>query len=172
MNIVLMYGGRSGEHEVSLVSCAAVARNISPRHTVTLISVSKDGKWYLEDEKVLQELRANKDAKLAVHAVEKQRVSLVPGGGREKTFFVDSYYIPCDVVFPVMHGTYSEDGTIQGMFEMAGIPYVGCGVLSSAATMDKVTTKILWEHAGLPVVPSVCITRADVNDSSKYDALV
>ncbi len=172
MNIVLMYGGRSGEHEVSLVSCAAVARNISPRHTVTLISVSKDGKWYLEDEKVLQELRADKDAKLAVHAVEKQRVSLVPGGGREKTFFVDNYYIPCDVVFPVMHGTYSEDGTIQGMFEMAGIPYVGCGVLSSAATMDKVTTKILWEHAGLPVVPSVCITRADVNDSSKYDALV
>ncbi|MBQ2315424.1 MAG: D-alanine--D-alanine ligase [Treponema sp.] len=172
MNIVLMYGGRSGEHEISLLSCAAVARNINPRHTVTLISVSKDGKWYLEDENVLTKLRADKNAALSIHAVEKQRVSLVPGGGREKTFFVDGYYIPCDVVFPVMHGTYSEDGTIQGMFEMAGIPYVGCGVLASAATMDKHITKILWQHAGLPVVPYICITRADVNDSSRYDALV
>ena len=172
MNVVLLYGGKSGEHEVSLISCSSVVRNINKNHKVTLISVSKDGRWYLEDDKVQEEIRANPNAVLSVHAVEKNRVSVVPGGGREKSFYVDGYYIPCDVAFPVMHGTYSEDGTIQGLLEMAGVPYVGCGVLSSSATMDKEITKILWKNAGLPVVPYFCITRADVNDSIVYDKKV
>ena len=169
MNVVLLYGGKSGEHEVSLVSCSSVVRNINKNHMVTLISVSKDGRWYLEDSKCIEEIRNNPKAVLSVHAIEKNRVSVVPGGGREKSFYVDGYYIPCDVAFPVMHGTYSEDGTVQGLLEMAGVPYVGCGVLSSSATMDKEITKILWQHAGLPVVPYFCITRADVNDSVEYD---
>lgn len=172
MNIVLLYGGKSGEHEISLISCSSVVRNINKNHKVTLISVSKDGRWYLENDSVMEEIRANPDAVLSVHAVEKNRVSVVPGGGREKSFFVDGYYIPCDVAFPVMHGTYSEDGTIQGLLEMAGVPYVGCSVLSSSVTMDKEITKILLKNAGLPVVPYFCITRADVNDSTVYDRKV
>ena len=172
MNVVLLYGGKSGEHEISLISCSSVVRNINKNHKVSLISVSKDGRWYLEDDKVLEEIRSDPKAVLSVHAVEKNRVSVVPGGGREKSFYVDGYYIPCDVVFPVMHGTFSEDGTIQGLLEMAGVPYVGCGVLSSSATMDKEFTKILWKNAGLPVVPYFCITRADVNDSVVYDKKV
>jgi len=171
MNVVLLYGGRSGEHEISLTSCAAVARNISSAHNVSMISISKDGKWYLEPN-AFDELRKNPEAKLSVHADEKLRVNVVPGGGKEKSFFADGKYIAADVVFPVLHGTYGEDGTIQGLLQMAGIPYVGCGVFSSAATMDKIQTKILWEHAGLPVVPYMCITRADVNDSKRYDELV
>mgnify|MGYP002856964182 CR=1 FL=1 len=172
MNVVLLYGGRSGEHEVSLVSCAAIARAINKKHSVKLISVSKDGKWYLENDEILEKLRKNPQEKLEIHAIEKNRVSIVPGGGKEKAFFVDGYFLKCDVAFSVMHGTYSEDGTIQGLFEMANVPYVGCGVLASAVTMDKEIAKILFEHAGLPIVPYICIERADVNDSLRYDEKV
>lgn len=171
MNVVLIYGGRSGEHEISLTSCAAVARNISSAHNVTMISLSKDGKWYLEPN-AFEEIRKNPEAKLCVHADEAMRVSVVPGGGKSGAFFANGKYIAADVVFPVLHGTYGEDGTIQGLLQMAGLPFVGCGVFSSAATMDKIQTKIIWEHAGLPVVPYMCISRSDVNDSKLYDALV
>ncbi len=172
MNVILMYGGRSGEHEISLMSCASVARNISASHNVKLISVSKDGKWYLEDDSVINELKNNPQAKLEVHPVEANRVSVIPGSAKDQTFFAKGQAIPCDVVFPVMHGTYSEDGTIQGLFEMCSIPYVGCQTLSSAATMDKETTKILWKSAGLPVVPYMCLTKSDINDSKRYDQLL
>lgn len=172
MNVILMYGGKSGEHEISLMSCASVAKNISSKHTVKMISVSKQGKWYLEDDSVIQALKSNPETKLEVHADEKKLVSILPGNGKDKVFFADGKFIPCDVVFPVMHGTYSEDGTIQGLFDMCGIPYVGCQTLSSAATMDKDFTKKLWQQAGLPVVPSVTLTLSDVNDSKQYDELV
>ena len=172
MDIVLIYGGNSGEHEISILSCTAVARNMSREHDVHLIAITKDGRWYAQNDSQLSEIRANQDSKLFINEDEDKRVSVIPGGGHDKAFCVNGEYIPCDCVFPVLHGTYGEDGTIQGLLEMAGLPYVGCGVLSSAVTMDKVTTKILWEHAGLPVVPYRCITRRDVNDSKKYDELV
>lgn len=172
MKVTLMYGGRSGEHEISLISCASVIRNISDKHEVTLISVSKEGKWYLEDSSIIAELKSNPDAKLAVHADESKRISVIPGGGTFAAFVCGGKTIAADVVFFVMHGTYSEDGTIQGLFEMTGVPYVGCGVMSSGVTMDKVTTKIIWEKAGLPVVPYVCLTKADINNSAEYDKLV
>ena len=172
MKVTLMYGGRSGEHEISLISCASVIRNISDKHEVTLISVSKEGKWYLEDSSIVSELKSNPQAKLEVHADESKRVSVIPGGGTSAAFVCGGKTIAADVVFFVMHGTYSEDGTIQGLFEMTGVPYVGCGVMSSGVTMDKVTTKIIWEKEGLPVVPYVCLTKADINNSAEYDKLV
>ena len=97
---------------------------------------------------------------------------MIPGGGTASAFTCGGKTIAADVVFFVMHGTYSEDGTLQGLFEMVGVPYVGCGVMSSAVTMDKVTTKIIWEKAGLPVVPYMCLTKADINNSAEYDKLV
>ncbi len=169
MNVILIYGGRSGEHEISLVSCAAVARNISEKHNVKLISIDKDGKWYLQDDCVLSELKKNPDATLSVNANQSKIVSLFPGNEKNQIFFANNKFIPCDIVFSVMHGTYGEDGTIQGLFEMCGVPYVGCGVLSSAVTMDKEITKILWKSASLPVVPYFCLTKSDVNDSKVYD---
>lgn len=172
MNVVLMCGGKSGEHEISLMSCASVARNISSKHNVKLISVSKDGKWYLEDDSVIENLKKDASAKLQVHALEERRVSLVPGSDKNLTLYACGKSIPCDVVFPVMHGTYCEDGTIQGLFEMCALPYVGCQTLSSAATMDKETTKVLWQAAGLPVVPYMCVTKSDINDSKRYDSLL
>src|SRR5574344_212878 len=172
MNIVLIYGGRSGEHEISLISCAAVARNVAPAHSVKLIGVTKEGKWYLQDDSVLVNLRADKNAKLTITADEKNAVSVIPGGGANGAFGANGKVINADCVFPVMHGTYSEDGTIQGLLDMASLCYVGCNVLSSAITMDKVTTKIMWEQAGLPVVPYMLLTRSDINDSKTYDAKV
>ncbi len=172
MNVILIYGGRSGEHEISLLSCAAVARNISSKHEVHLISISKEGKWFLEDDSLISSLKKNPELKLAVHEDSAKAVSVFPGNDKNHIFYADKKFIPCDAVFPVMHGTYSEDGTIQGLFEMCGIPYVGCGVLSSAVTMDKEVTKILWKNAGLPVVPYECLNRADVNDSKTYDAKI
>ena len=146
MNVVILYGGRSGEHEISLVSASAVARNVSDKHSVRLISISKDGAWFAEDDAELQRIRNDSTATLAVHADNKKRVSVVPGGGKDATFKTDEGVIPADVVFPVLHGTYGEDGTVQGLLEMANVAYVGCGVFSSAATMDKEETKILLKE--------------------------
>ncbi|MBP5465013.1 MAG: D-alanine--D-alanine ligase, partial [Treponema sp.] len=99
MNIVLLYGGRSGEHEISLISAAAVARNLNRAHAVTLISVAKDGKWYLEDDTVLEQLRAKAEAVLAVHPDSTRQVSVIPGGGKAGAFACGGRAIPCDVVF-------------------------------------------------------------------------
>lgn len=172
MNVVLIYGGKSGEHEISLLSCASVIRAISSEHNVKLISVSKNGKWYLEDDSLFSEIRNDSSKKLEVHEDKNKQVMIFPGNDKNEVFYADKNYIPCDVIFPVMHGSYSEDGTIQGLFEMAGLPYVGCGVLASAVSMDKDTTKILWKASGLPVVPGICITKSDVNDSKRYDKII
>lgn len=172
MNVVLIYGGKSGEHEISLLSCASVIRNISAKHNVSLISISKGGKWYLEDDSVFKEIRNNPEAALCVHENESREVKVSFGRGKDNVFFACGNYIPCDVVFPVLHGTYGEDGTVQGVFEMAGVPFVGCGVLASSAAMDKETTKILLKNAGIPVVPYMCISRSQINSSSLYDRLI
>ena len=172
MNVVLLYGGRSGEHDISIISCSAVARMVGANHSVKLISIDRDGKWYLQDDSVLENLKKNPDAKLEINANPQNIVSVVPGRKSEGAFTAGGKAIPADVVFPVLHGTNGEDGTVQGLLEMAMVPYVGCGVFSSAATMDKIQTKILWEHAGLPVVPYICLTRADINDGKRYDSLV
>ncbi len=172
MNIVIIYGGRSGEHEISLVSASFFVRNASPKHDLTLISISKSGAWYLEDKSEIDRIRSDNSYKLSVHADESKRVNVIPGGGTEGAFVAAGQTIKADVVIPVLHGTYGEDGTIQGLLEMADVPYAGCHVVSSAITMDKEMTKIVWNNGGLPVVPYMCITRADVNDSTIYDAKI
>ena len=172
MTIAVVYGGRSGEHEVSLVSGTSVARSIDAgRHSVVLIGITKDGRWFLQSEMELERIRKDPKATLKVRENPDMAVSVVPGGGTD-AFQAGGKTVRIDVIFPVLHGTYSEDGTIQGLFEMADIPYVGCGVMASAITMDKEKTKQLWEQAGLAVVPYVCIRRCELNDSRVYDSLV
>ena len=94
---------------------------------------------------------------------------MLPGGGRTGALRACGRAIPCDIVFPVMHGSYGEDGSVQGLLELAGLPYVGCGILASALGMDKESAKLMWTNAGIPVVPYRCLTLADVNDSRVYD---
>jgi D-alanine-D-alanine ligase len=151
LRVGVLYGGRSGEHEISLRSAVAVIAALDPaRYDLVPIAIGKDGRWRtgidslrLLDE-AQRELRAIPDHGVEVTAApEPTRHSLVPLGSGAP--------LPLDVVFPVLHGTYGEDGTVQGLFELADIPYVGSGVVASAVGMDKGIMKSLFRDAGIPV---------------------
>lgn len=171
MNICVIYGGKSGEHEISLLSASSIIRGIDNKNKVILIGITKEGKWYLQSEDEYKRICKDKKAVLTITQDEKNAVSIIPGAG-VKSFSVAGKVLEIDVVFPVLHGTYGEDGTIQGLLDMADLPYVGCTTLSSAITMDKEKTKMLWQSVGLPVVPYVCLKRYVMNDSVLYDAFI
>lgn len=171
MNIGLIYGGRSGEHEISLISAAAIARGISKENNIVLIGITKNGKWYLQDKSEYDRICKDKDAALTITEAPEKQVNIIPGAKKD-SFVVAGKSLGLDVVFPALHGTYGEDGTIQGLFEMADLPYVGCTHISSALTMDKEKTKMIWQAAGLPVVPYVCMKRFVMMDSVLYDAFL
>ena len=172
MTVTVIYGGKSGEHEISLVSAAAVTRNLDSKNTVQLIAITKDGHWYLQPEAELQRIKSDEKASFKIIEDKSQEVCVVPGGGCERVFLVNGKYLSSDVVFPVLHGPFGEDGTIQGLFEMVNVPYVGCTTLGSAETMDKEKTKVVLEQAGIPVVPGLCIRRSDLADWKRYDQLL
>jgi len=171
MNIAIIYGGRSGEHEVSLISAAAIARGVEKSNNIVLIGISKNGKWYLQDNSELERINKDSSSSLKIEEKEENLISIIPGNGKN-AFTVNGKPLEIDVVFPALHGTYGEDGTIQGLFEMADIPYVGCTHISSAITMDKEKTKMIWQSVGLPVVPYVCMKRFVMMDSVLYDAFI
>ena len=170
MNIALIYGGRSGEHEISLISAASVARGIKKQHSVILIGITKDGKWYLQDNAEYERILNDKSAALTISEAPEKSVSIIPGSGKN-AFSVNGKALSVDVVFPILHGTYGEDGTIQGLLEMTGIPFVGCETMASSLTMDKEKTKQVLQASGIPVVPYICIKRSDLNDSQRYDEI-
>ena len=171
MNIGLIYGGRSGEHEISLISAAAIARGISKDKNIVLIGITKEGKWYLQDKSEFDRICKDKNAALTISEDPAKLVNIIPGAKKD-SFVVAGKSLELDLVFPTLHGTYGEDGTIQGLFEMADLPYVGCTHISSALTMDKEKTKMIWQAAGLPVVPYVCMKRFVMMDSVIYDAFL
>lgn len=171
MNIAVLFGGRSGEHEISLISAAAIIRGINKNHKIYLIGISKDGRWFLQDDSLLQNLLSDSSTKLTITEDEKNLVSILPGL-KNKSFSVNGTSLEIDIAFPVLHGTYGEDGTIQGLFEMAAIPYVGSSHLSSAITMDKEKTKMILQSVGIPVVPYVCLKQNIIEDSVVYDAVI
>ena len=169
LRVGILFGGRSGEHEVSLLSAASVLAAIDrEKFDVTPIGITKEGRWLAAaDARGLlngdaglagRRLRAgDPEATLGARLLSEGIPTLMapePGsqgqGGKG-----------IDVVFPVLHGTFGEDGTIQGLFELAGIAYVGSGVLGSAAGMDKDVMKRLFAEAGLPIVKDVTLRRAD-----------
>jgi D-alanine-D-alanine ligase len=172
MTVTVIYGGKSGEHEISLISAAAVARNIDTKNKVLLIAITKDGRWFLQPQSEFDRIKADSKASFKIIEDESQEVSVIPGGGSKRTFRVGNEIISADVIFPVLHGPFGEDGTIQGLFEMVNLPYVGCTTLGSAETMDKEKTKVVLEHAGIPVVPGICIRRSDLADWKRYDELL
>ena len=170
MNIALIYGGRSGEHEISLISAASIARGIDKKNTVTLIGITKDGTWFLQNESEYNRICKDKDASLKIEESDENKIYVVPGG-KNKAFRTKSGSLNIDVVFPALHGTYGEDGTIQGLLDMADIPYVGCSTMASALTMDKEKTKQILKSSEIPVVPYICIKRRDLNNSQRYDEI-
>ncbi len=166
INIGVVFGGRSGEHEISVRSAMTVIDQIDKdRYNVVPIAISPAGKWLNPAESLAllpEETRELLPAEIEVSKPEssglatnlKNLTSFESESGAEKLMHLD-------IVFPVLHGTYGEDGTIQGVFEMADIPYVGCGVVASACGMDKVMMKILFREAGLPICKHVWFLRSE-----------
>lgn len=159
IRVAVIFGGRSGEHEVSLISAASIIRALDQKkYEIIPIAITKDGRW-LTSSSVSTLLPQE------VIAQAKETVVLLGDPTRPELMMFDEQMRlikrqPVDVVFPVLHGPYGEDGTIQGLLELANIPYVGCGVLASAVGMDKDVMKRLFRQAGLPVVHYLCVTRA------------
>jgi len=157
LRIGVLFGGRSGEHEVSLASAASVIRALDPeKYEAVPIGISKDGRWLVGTgaQKLLPEvLRAGQRVMLPA---DPTTGTLMPMG--EAHGFSS---MRVDVVFPVLHGTFGEDGTVQGLLDLAGLPYVGAGVLGSAVGMDKDVAKRLCMQAGIPVVDYLCVLRSE-----------
>jgi D-alanine-D-alanine ligase len=158
LRVGVLFGGRSGEHEVSLASAASVIRGLDPeKYESVPIGITKEGHWRIGAgaQKMLPEvLRGGQDVMMTA---DPTNASLVPLGGGAG----NSGGQRLDVIFPVMHGTYGEDGTIQGLLDLAGLPFVGAGVLGSAIGMDKDVAKRLLQVAKIPVVPWVTVHRHD-----------
>lgn len=164
--VIILFGGRSAEHEVSLLS----ARNVflaldRERFTPLLVGIDKQGRWRVEPEATL--LSAAGDPRL-LKLAEGCSELVVPTHPVLPSAAQQADIGPDDVVFPVLHGTYGEDGTVQGLLELADLAYVGPGHLGSAIGMDKDVTKRLLDQAGIPVVPSRTITAHEL---AKNEAL-
>ena len=160
--VAVVFGGRSSEHAISCVTAGAVMDALDrEKYEVVPVGIARDGRWVLEsdDTSRLQlgggELPAVDGERPTVSLLrEESHTGLVVTAPHEPPVTLGEV----DVVFPVLHGPWGEDGTIQGMFEMAGVRYVGAGVLASAVSMDKAYMKVVLEAAGIPVMPGVVVT--------------
>ena len=166
MRIGILFGGRSGEHEVSIMSARSILKAIDrEKYEVVMIGITKQGRWICGDDsmRILETgPEAVGSAPAAVLLADPDFNSIFRvserAGGRE---FSLSRVVELDVLFPVLHGTYGEDGTMQGFFELADIAYVGSGVLGSAVAMDKGIFKSVMRAAHLPVLPAVIFNRSE-----------
>jgi D-alanine-D-alanine ligase len=160
LRVGVIFGGRSGEHEVSLASAASVIRALdTEKYEAVPIGIGKDGRWFIGTpaQKMLPEvLRQGQRVMLSADPNVGALMPLEQGGAGTQRV---------DVIFPVLHGTYGEDGTVQGLLELAGIPYVGSGVIGSAVGMDKDMQKRLFLQAGLPVGEFMPILRSEWENS-------
>ncbi|MGC1583598.1 MAG: D-alanine--D-alanine ligase A, partial [Candidatus Acidiferrales bacterium] len=158
LRVGILFGGRSGEHEVSLASAASVIRALDPeKYEAVPIGITKEGRWLAGAgaQKLLSDVL--KTGERVVLPADPSAASLLPVASAATQD--GSHGIHVDVMFPVLHGTFGEDGTVQGLLELAGLPYVGAGVLASSVGMDKDVQKRLFEYAKLPIVPFVAISR-------------
>ena len=180
VRVGVIYGGRSSEHEVSLASAAAVMANLDPdRYEALPIYIHRNGRWSLAERPptissaadVIDQSRSQINDRSAERG---QTVHLVSHPGDETLVTIDREVEPSskgtsaivdgltlDVVFPVVHGPYGEDGTLQGLLELSDVPYVGAGVFSSAAAMDKTAAKVLFQGHELPVVEYAVVSGQD-----------
>lgn len=171
--IVVMYGGKADEHSISCISAASALRALdTDKFEAIPVGITKDGKWIVNGENPL-----GWSLDEGLPTVEKtpgaKDVVLEVALGQDGFFARedDGTLTPfghVDAVFPVLHGPYGEDGTIQGLFEMMGVPYVGCGVLASAACMDKHYTKVLLAAAGIPVAPGITLDARSFDKASEF----
>ncbi len=171
LRIGVLFGGQSGEHEVSLVSARAVLENLDrERYEIVPIGITKQGRW-LAGGDPLAALTAQADPHLlpggierapSVSATETAMLAVT----QHSEFWLLTPEFSLDVIFPVLHGPMGEDGTVQGLFELAGVAYIGCGVLAAAVGMDKAMMKAAFAAAGLPLLPWLLIRRVELEQDS------
>lgn len=161
--IVVLFGGQSSEHEVSCVSAVTVINNIDLDHyDIVLVGITKEGKWLLTG--------SVEDIKSGVWRDGKKAAILSPDRSIPSLLIMEDdkvEYQKVDVVFPVLHGLFGEDGTVQGLLELAGVPYVGCGVLASAVSMDKLYTKIIVDSLGIRQAAYEPVYAKELEEMSK-----
>ena len=155
LRVGVIYGGRSGEHEVSVVSAASIFKHLDrSRFQPVPIRIDKDGRWVLGAKEPTAISAGDVQDNGPVGALQVTEPTAAIGGG-------------IDVVFPVLHGPYGEDGTVQGLLELANVPYVGAGVLGSALGMDKAISKTVFAAHGLPIVPYLTVTAPEWKSAAK-----
>jgi len=182
LRVGVIYGGRSSEHEVSLASAASIIANLDrTRYEPVAIKIDKDGRWSIADRqpttlsaadviqqarlKATRPVRPSREVHLIAYpagetvlTIERQPAPAETERGEQRAIVNG---LSLDVLFPVVHGPYGEDGTLQGLLELANVPYVGPGVLASAVGMDKAVAKVLFAARGLPVVPYALVMRPE-----------
>src|SRR5262245_47610976 len=162
IRVAVMFGGRSAEHEISLLSARFVVASLDrDRFDPILIGIDKSGRWLLQEEALL--LGAARDPRLAKLNQARPDVALAAHptpNGDAALAVTRAAALGVDVVFPVLHGPMGEDGCVQGLLELAGAPYVGAGVLGSSVGMDKDVMKRLLAAAGIPIVPHVTVRKS------------
>ncbi|HEV2914011.1 MAG TPA: D-alanine--D-alanine ligase family protein [Pyrinomonadaceae bacterium] len=169
LRVGVIFGGRSGEHEISLRSARSVIEAMDKdKYEVVPVAINKEGKWLAPAEAIrLLPETTTEQLSRAIREGASSGVAIIGDPSRRGLVTLDAASgderpaQPLDVVFPVLHGTYGEDGTIQGLLEMAGVAYVGCGVLASSCGMDKVTMKALFRDAGLPMCQYTWLVRSE-----------
>ena len=163
-NLLICFGGQSSEYAVSLMSACSVLENLSAdKYNVIKLGITKSGEWFITDASPLM---IKEDRWLCANI---KKAALLPTGEGVLAVFDNDKYekIKIDVIFPVMHGEMCEDGCIQGVFEMAGVPYVGPGVLSSAVCMDKGYAKAVLAAAGIPQVDFVLAEKGNEDKAAR-----
>ena len=190
LRVGVLYGGRSGEHEVSLASAAAVFGNLDrTRYEPVPIRIDKDGRWGIAERPPLttsagevieqarleagRPTRAGREVHLVAHPSDATILSIDRTQDSDEGGQAMVTSLNLDVIFPVLHGPYGEDGTIQGLLELANVPYVGAGVLASAVGMDKGMMKVVFAAHGLPVCPYTVVRKSDwvANRSSVIETI-
>ena len=171
LRVGVIYGGRSGEHDVSIASAAAVVQNLDRnRYEAIPIRIEKDGRWLIADRLPTSASAADVIEQSRAHAGQRpgrggREAHLLAHPGDEQIMTIERGSTPAitglglDIVFPVLHGPYGEDGTVQGLLELANIPYVGAGVLASAVGMDKAVAKLVFAARGLPQTKYLVVLR-------------
>lgn len=155
INVMVIFGGKSGEHEISLISATSIIKAMDKdKYNITTVGITKDGIWKLYKGPI-DEIQSGNWEKIVDKAEKEEgfisNMCLLPTSrGEGRLVLGNGERQKIDVIFPVLHGPYGEDGTIQGLFEMMSVPYVGAGVLASAVAMDKAVAKKLLEADGIP----------------------
>ncbi|QPM67742.1 D-alanine--D-alanine ligase [Atribacter laminatus] len=165
IKVGILFGGQSVEHEISILSAQSIYESIDKeKYDVVLIGIDKQGGWHFSDEQIFLEYNASRRLKSLTNKID-QQLALIPGRKVDFLYQLSTQEKtkPVDVVFPVLHGTNGEDGSIQGFLKLSGIPFVGAGILGSAIGMDKEVTKRLLRDADIPIPHYQVVRQVDSN---------